>query len=133
MSDPLLVIVTAASLGAVILPAKAEHTMSTHANDAADTTNSIAAEPQSHPYLGMWVTGDERIRQELLPTGRYDEARGTRRGLLSCQGSIRGLARCRRAWHRRRSPQYRVDEIDGVGVRREIGKLSISIAFNGTK
>jgi hypothetical protein len=31
-----------------------------------------------HPFLGMWVTGDGRIRQELLPTGRYDEARGTR-------------------------------------------------------
>nr|WP_193552149.1 Atu4866 domain-containing protein [Xanthomonas campestris] len=34
---------------------------------------------QHHPYLGMWVTGDGRIRQELLPTGRYDEARGTRK------------------------------------------------------
>lgn len=33
---------------------------------------------QSHPYVGMWVTGDGRIRQELLPNGRYDEARGNR-------------------------------------------------------
>lgn len=32
-----------------------------------------------HPFLGMWVTGDGRIRQELLDTGRYDEARGNRR------------------------------------------------------
>lgn len=40
--------------------------------------------PQSvHPaveedksYLGMWVTTDGYIRQELLPNGRYDEARG---------------------------------------------------------
>ena len=29
-----------------------------------------------HPYVGMWVTGDGHIRQELLPNGRYDEARG---------------------------------------------------------
>lgn len=33
---------------------------------------------QQHPYVGMWVTEDGRIRQELLPNGRYDEARGTR-------------------------------------------------------
>ncbi|MCD7111341.1 Atu4866 domain-containing protein [Rhizobium sp. DKSPLA3] len=64
--------------------------MSTHANDAADTTDSIAAEPQSHPYLGMWVTGDGRIRQELLPTGRYDEARGTRRSAYQGRYRVTG-------------------------------------------
>lgn len=32
----------------------------------------------SHPYVGMWVTADGHIRQELLPDGRYDEARGER-------------------------------------------------------
>jgi hypothetical protein len=26
--------------------------------------------------VGMWVTADGYIRQELLPDGRYDEARG---------------------------------------------------------
>jgi len=29
-------------------------------------------------YIGMWVTSDGYIRQELLPDGRYDEARGDR-------------------------------------------------------
>jgi hypothetical protein len=33
---------------------------------------------QSHPYVGMWVTADGHIRHELLPDGRYDEARGNR-------------------------------------------------------
>lgn len=33
---------------------------------------------QQHPYVGMWVTDDGRIRHELLPNGRYDEARGRR-------------------------------------------------------
>jgi hypothetical protein len=33
---------------------------------------------QQHPYVGMWVTADGRIRHELLPNGRYDEARGNR-------------------------------------------------------
>jgi len=31
---------------------------------------------QTHPYTGMWVTKDGYIRHELLPNGRYDEARG---------------------------------------------------------
>ena len=38
-----------------------------------------ATEMACHPYIGMWVTQDGHIRQELLPNGRYDEARGTRR------------------------------------------------------
>lgn len=45
----------------------------------------------SHPYAGMWVTPDGRIRHELLPNGRYDEARGTResayRGRYEVNGS----------------------------------------------
>jgi hypothetical protein len=33
---------------------------------------------QTHPYLGMWVIDDGLVRHELLPDGRYDEARGRR-------------------------------------------------------
>lgn len=32
----------------------------------------------NHPYVGMWVTEDGHVRHELLPTGRYVEARGNR-------------------------------------------------------
>lgn len=32
----------------------------------------------SHPYVGLWVTQDGRVRHELLPNNRYVEARGTR-------------------------------------------------------
>lgn len=31
-----------------------------------------------HAYVGMWVTADDHIRQELRADGRYDEARGGR-------------------------------------------------------
>jgi hypothetical protein len=31
-----------------------------------------------HPYQGMWVDENDFIHQELLPDGRYDEARGDR-------------------------------------------------------
>ncbi|ALN75240.1 hypothetical protein M673_21130 (plasmid) [Aureimonas sp. AU20] len=33
---------------------------------------------KGHPYVGLWVTADGRIRHELLPNGRYDEARNGR-------------------------------------------------------
>ncbi|WP_296099964.1 Atu4866 domain-containing protein [uncultured Agrobacterium sp.] len=32
----------------------------------------------NHPYAGMWITDDNRVRHELLPNGRYVEARGQR-------------------------------------------------------
>jgi len=43
-----------------------------------------------HPYLGVWVTRDGFIRQELLPNGRYDEARGSRRSAYQGRYEIRG-------------------------------------------
>ncbi|MBV6815097.1 Atu4866 domain-containing protein [Xanthomonas campestris pv. passiflorae] len=45
---------------------------------------------QAHPFIGMWVTGDGRIRQQLLPNGRYDEARGTRQSAYQGRYEITG-------------------------------------------
>ncbi|WP_404944527.1 Atu4866 domain-containing protein [Rhizobium rhizogenes] len=42
-------------------------------------TSAGSTPPQTHPYIGMWVTGDGHVRQELLANGRYDEARGNRK------------------------------------------------------
>jgi len=42
-----------------------------------------------NPYIGMWVTGDRRIRQELLANGRYDEARGTRKSAYQGRYEVR--------------------------------------------
>jgi hypothetical protein len=41
-------------------------------------TTSACAPTDQNRYVGMWVTKDGYIRHELLPGGRYDEARGTR-------------------------------------------------------
>lgn len=49
-----------------------------------------ATDMTGHPYVGMWVTKDGHIRQELLPNGRYDEARGTRRSAYQGRYEIRG-------------------------------------------
>ncbi|ORC20931.1 hypothetical protein B1H42_08285 [Enterobacter cloacae subsp. cloacae] len=40
-------------------------------------------------YTGVWVTEDGLIRHELLPDGRYDEARGTRRSAYQGDYEIR--------------------------------------------
>lgn len=41
-------------------------------------------------YIGMWATKDGYIRQELLPTGRYDEARGSRQSAYTGSYVIKG-------------------------------------------
>ncbi|MDN4075273.1 Atu4866 domain-containing protein [Fictibacillus terranigra] len=45
---------------------------------------------QKHPYVGMWVTQDGYIRHELLPNGRYDEARGDRKSAYQGKYIITG-------------------------------------------
>ena len=39
---------------------------------------------------GLWVTENGHIRLELLPGGRYDEARGARRSAYTGRWEIRG-------------------------------------------
>jgi hypothetical protein len=40
--------------------------------------SQFASTVEQNKYVGMWVTADGHIRHELLPNGRYDEARGSR-------------------------------------------------------
>jgi len=40
--------------------------------------NQTAQSSDQLRYVGMWVTKDGRIRHELLPNARYDEARNGR-------------------------------------------------------
>lgn len=42
------------------------------------------------PYVGMWVTKDGNIRHNLLPNGRYDEARGNRESAYQGSYAIEG-------------------------------------------
>jgi len=64
-------IVAAAALTAC---ATESRSMSGPAEGRPPTTETTA----THRYVGMWVTADNHIRQELLANGRYDEARGQR-------------------------------------------------------
>lgn len=45
---------------------------------------------QEHSYSGMWVTADGYIRHELLPNGRYDEARGSQESAYRGRYEIHG-------------------------------------------
>ena len=44
-----------------------------------------------HPYTGIWVTADGHIRHELLPNGRYDEARGSKKSAYQGSYFIEGI------------------------------------------
>lgn len=64
------------------------------AGSGAETRSASAQQEKQmaqHPYVGLWVTDDGRVRHELLANGRYDEARGTRqsayRGRYELTGS----------------------------------------------
>ncbi|WP_420962603.1 Atu4866 domain-containing protein [Brucella sp. IR073] len=52
----------------------------------AEETNASA----EHPYVGMWVTDDGHVRHELLPNGRYDEARGRRESAYQGRYEVTG-------------------------------------------
>jgi hypothetical protein len=41
-------------------------------------------------HVGMWVTKDGQIRHELLPNGRYVEARGNREAAYQGRYAIEG-------------------------------------------
>jgi len=45
---------------------------------------------EQHIYTGLWITEDGFIRHELLPEGRYDEARGTQSSAYQGDYDIRG-------------------------------------------
>lgn len=62
------------------------------ANPAAEASSPNTAENtiDPHPYVGMWVTNDGYVRHELLPNGRYDEARGTRESAYQGRYEITG-------------------------------------------
>ena len=52
--------------------------------------NTITQPSENHPYAGVWVTADGNIRHNLLPNGRYDEARGKRESAYQGRYEVRG-------------------------------------------
>ncbi|WP_421404099.1 Atu4866 domain-containing protein [Agrobacterium fabrum] len=75
---------------AVLLATASAETETRKAENAMEMKMTETAQVQNHPYLGMWVTGDGHIRQELLPDGRYDEARGKRKSAYQGRYEVKG-------------------------------------------
>lgn len=57
---------------------------------AASARGEEIMQVSNHPYVGMWVTRDGHVRQELLPNGRYDEARGDRQSAYQGRYEVNG-------------------------------------------
>ena len=55
-----------------------------------NSQKSAAQPAQNHSYAGMWITADGNVRHNLLPNGRYDEARGNRESAYQGRYEIRG-------------------------------------------
>ncbi len=64
---------------ALLLAAASAEGENRKSSNATEVKMTETAQIKNHPYVGMWVTGDGHVRQELLPNGRYDEARGNRK------------------------------------------------------
>jgi hypothetical protein len=63
-------------------------------------------------YVGMWVTADGYIRHELLPNGRYDEARGKQESAYRGRYVLTG---------------DHIDYVDDTGFRVATGELGYQI------
>ena len=83
-------ILTASLAVAALATAVAETSPQKEATAMKTSSTTTEAASQSHPYIGMWVTADGRIRQELLPNGRYDEARGARKSAYQGRYEVKG-------------------------------------------
>ncbi|WP_353858897.1 Atu4866 domain-containing protein [Azospirillum formosense] len=66
----------AVALTAALLASGAEALPDRRAS--AQTADPPGVEQADHPYVGLWVTEDGRVRHELLANNRYVEARGSR-------------------------------------------------------
>lgn len=75
-------------LAATVAAASAQPAASTPSQPAENTQRN--QKMQQHSYVGMWVTADGHIRQALLPNGRYDEARGTRKSAYQGRYEVDG-------------------------------------------
>jgi hypothetical protein len=90
-------LMTACMAATLAMPVIAQRAGSSFACDAVCRSLGVLAQSeeqektmQQHPYVGMWVTADGQIRQELLPNGRYDEARGNRQSAYQGRYEVKG-------------------------------------------
>lgn len=77
------------AMGIIITPLYHYNRAESNKQTVMQTTNDTTMEA-TRAYLGMWVTKDGHVRQELLPENRYDEARGTRQSAYTGSYKVTG-------------------------------------------
>jgi hypothetical protein len=80
-----LAIVGIALVSAGFVTASAQEDRSSISSQTQDSKTM-----QASSFVGMWITADGYIRHELLPNGRYDEARGNRKSAYQGRYTITG-------------------------------------------
>ncbi|MFB9948182.1 Atu4866 domain-containing protein [Rhizobium puerariae] len=91
ISTSLGLLVLISAIGTILpVDGRASDDIAYKSRDALIPANQTEKKMQQHPYVGMWVTADGRIRQELLPNGRYDEARGSRQSAYQGRYEVTG-------------------------------------------
>ena len=81
-------IVTATAIAvALTKPMAAQSGTGAH---ATETQSKGYGKMTTQTFVGMWVTADDHIRHELLPNGRYDEARGSKQSAYQGRYVITG-------------------------------------------
>lgn len=77
-----------AMVGATV--AATEPTSAQQSRTQPPSTSQETRTMEAPSFIGMWVTADGHIRHELLPNGRYDEARGNRKSAYQGRYTITG-------------------------------------------
>jgi hypothetical protein len=77
------------AVAALLAVAAIQPMQKSHAQMKADPKSAAQPAP-SHPYVGIWITADGHVRHNLLPNGRYDEARGHRESAYQGRYEVRG-------------------------------------------
>ena len=88
------------------------HTMEEAQNSRIEVATETTGQQS---YVGMWVTKDGYIRHELLPNGRYDEARGQKQSAYQGSYTLTG---------------NHIDYVDDTGFTAD-GEFRDGVLFHG--
>jgi hypothetical protein len=66
------------------------YTLTNPMNQSLQPNHSFLTQITMNHYTGIWVTRDGYIRHELLPNGRYNEGRGTKKSAYQGRYTITG-------------------------------------------
>lgn len=88
--NPLPMLAAVLLAGGAVLPADKGFAQMNTSQNASTQPAQDHPPTKGHPYAGLWVTADGHVRHNLLPNGRYYEARGSRESAYRGRYEVRG-------------------------------------------